>query len=179
MEYLEYFLQIFGDKSVTFMVTAIGALIFLYVCYKVIEKYFSEKAVRERENNERIQKVISQAELYPVWHQQSIDIQGQYNEIIDDINEKLEKIGSRIGSLEQDTKEESIATRRYRVLRFNDEVIHKQKHTKEHYDQILDDITKYELYCQEHPDYKNNKAVLAIKNIKETYHDCVQNDDFL
>ena len=70
-------------------------------------------------------------------------------------------------------------TRRYRILRFNDELLHNQRHTREHYNQILDDITEYEQYCTSHPDYKNNKAVLAIENIKSNYKNCVTNNSFL
>lgn len=70
-------------------------------------------------------------------------------------------------------------TRRYRILRFDDEIRHNQKHTKEHFDQIMDDITEYERYCSGNPNYKNNKAVLAIENIKKTYMVCARINDFL
>lgn len=70
-------------------------------------------------------------------------------------------------------------SRRYRILRFDDEIRHKQKHTKEHFDQILDDITEYENYCSSHPNYKNNRAILAIENIKETYKKCCFTHSFL
>ena len=68
---------------------------------------------------------------------------------------------------------------RMRVLRFNDEILQHQRHTKEHFDEILGDITEYEKYCDEHPDFKNNKAVLAINNIKRVYKECMQANDFL
>lgn len=70
-------------------------------------------------------------------------------------------------------------TRRYRILRFDDEIRHSQKHTKEHFDQIMEDITEYERYCTSNPNYKNNKAVLAIENIKATYMTCAQTNNFL
>lgn len=176
---MEYFLQFFGDKNISWAVAAIGTLVFIAVCAKKVNEYFSEKVIRENENNERMEKVISQAEQYPIWHQQSIDMQNKYNEVFVEIHNKLDKIDERITGLEDDTKEESVTNRRYRVLRFDDEIRHKQDHTKEHFNQILDDITKYELYCSMHPNYKNNQAEMAIANIKETYHDCVQNDSFL
>lgn len=70
-------------------------------------------------------------------------------------------------------------SRRYRILRFDDEIRHKQNHTKEHFDQILDDITEYGNYCSSHPNYENDKAVLAIENIRETYKKCRDNNSFL
>lgn len=68
---------------------------------------------------------------------------------------------------------------RYRILRFDDEIRHGQKHTKEHFDQMLEDIDGYERYCYTHPNYKNSKAVHAIANIKNVYSVCVQDNTFL
>lgn len=68
---------------------------------------------------------------------------------------------------------------RMRILRFNDEILQQKQHTKEHFDEILDDITEYEKYCKEHPDYINNKAVLAIKNVEHVYQECLAKNKFL
>lgn len=68
---------------------------------------------------------------------------------------------------------------RYKILRFDDEIRHDVLHTKEHFDQILDDITEYERYCVDHPKYKNNKASLAIDNIRHTYAKCGTEHTFL
>lgn len=75
--------------------------------------------------------------------------------------------------------ENSASTCRYRLIRFDDELRHDVKHTQEHFDQILDDITTYERYCKEHPNYPNSKAVLAIENIKSTYIKCRKENSFL
>jgi hypothetical protein len=68
---------------------------------------------------------------------------------------------------------------RYRIIRFDDEVRHKTRHTEEHFNQIIDDIDMYEAYCTKHPDYENNKARLAIGNIKDTYTKCKKDNSFL
>ena len=75
--------------------------------------------------------------------------------------------------------ENEATTCRYRILRFNDEILHDQKHSKEHFDQILEDITRYEKFCAEHPEYENNKAILAIENIKRVYKRCSDEGTFL
>lgn len=75
--------------------------------------------------------------------------------------------------------ENAASTCRYRLIRFDDELRHDVKHTQEHFDQILDDITIYERYCKEHPNYPNSKAVLAIENIKSTYVKCREENSFL
>lgn len=69
--------------------------------------------------------------------------------------------------------------KRMRVLRFNDELIHGVRHTQEHFNEILDDITAYERYCESHPNYQNNKAVMAIENVKRTYQRCEDERNFL
>lgn len=68
---------------------------------------------------------------------------------------------------------------RTRILRFNDELLRKDRHSKEMFDSVLEDVDSYERYCSEHPLYKNSKAVLAIANIKRCYEKCEQNNDFL
>lgn len=68
---------------------------------------------------------------------------------------------------------------RLRILRFNDEILQGIRHTKEHFDEILEDITLYEQYCRDHPDYKNNKAVMAIHNIERVYQERLTKNDFL
>lgn len=75
--------------------------------------------------------------------------------------------------------ENTASTCRYRLIRFDDELRHHVKHTEEHFDQILDDITIYERYCKEHPNYPNSKAILAIENIKSTYIKCREENSFL
>lgn len=79
----------------------------------------------------------------------------------------------------QKTEEERIDRARSRILRFNDEVMMGEDHSKEHFDEILEDIDKYEDYCELHPNYENNKAVLAIKTIKEEYLYCSEHHKFL
>lgn len=68
---------------------------------------------------------------------------------------------------------------RARILRFNDEILHDQKHTKEHFDQTLSDITTYNTYCGEHKDFKNQITVHATDNILKTYDRCMSESSFL
>ena len=68
---------------------------------------------------------------------------------------------------------------RARILRFNDEVLHGQKHTKEHFDQTLSDITTYNTYCDKHKDFKNQITVHAADNILKVYDTCMAEGSFL
>lgn len=75
--------------------------------------------------------------------------------------------------------ERNIKQCRMRILRFNDEILQGKRHTKEHYDEILDDITEYERYCETHPGYKNSKAGMAIRNIELRYQHHMKHKTFL
>jgi len=92
----------------------------------------------------------------------------------------------RLDDLEKDVKkiqtenEEQKATRcRSAILRFGDEIRHGTLHSKEHFDQILLDITFYEHYCDTHKDFENNIALMTIEKIKDTYSKCIDEDSFL
>ena len=50
---------------------------------------------------------------------------------------------------------------------------------KEEFIEVLAKIDAYEKYCEAHPDYPNNRAVLAIENIREIYKDRLKKRDFL
>lgn len=169
---MQYFIDSFGDMTIGSVVIFICALSFLYGCYKKIGKFFSDKAIAERENEEQLKKMFHQVQQYPEWHKQSIDMREKIDKSIDKLDKKLDR-------LQQSNDEGMALTWRYRILRFDDEIRHDEKHTKEHFDQILEDITKYEKYCKGNPDFENNKASLAIENIKKVYQKCTEEGSFL
>ena len=176
---IEYFLELFGDFSVGWAAVVIAAVLFLIGCYKKVEQYFSQKAVRKKTEEDHDKEISGQVEKYPQWHQQSIDIQHRYDELFAELGEKLDSLHEMFADLKKEISEDRATTSRYRILRFDDEIRHDEHHTKEHFDQILDDITEYEKYCDGHPDYRNNKAVMAIENIKRVYQKCTNEGTFL
>ena len=96
-------------------------------------------------------------------------------EVLDKVN-ALEK---RVDTLNKNVEERADTDARTRILRFGDECLHGEKHSKEHFDQILRDITEYEEYCAAHPEFKNNMAVLTIGNITSIYQKRLADHDFL
>ena len=68
---------------------------------------------------------------------------------------------------------------RARILHFNNELLRDINHTKEEFTEVLAEIDAYEEYCREHPEYPNNRAVLAIENIREVYKERQRKHDFL
>ncbi len=68
---------------------------------------------------------------------------------------------------------------RCRILRFCEEIRNGQEHSKESYDQAMEDIDQYEDYCDGHPDFKNNRTVHAKALIKKRYDQHLTNNDFI
>ena len=96
-----------------------------------------------------------------------------------EVLEKVNHLSQEVDILKKDEELERARQARQRILRFNDEILFEKRHSKEHFDEILDDIDTYEEYCRTHEDYENNKAVLAIATIREVYKDCLKTHDFL
>ncbi|MCM1295514.1 MAG: hypothetical protein NC311_08210 [Muribaculaceae bacterium] len=65
------------------------------------------------------------------------------------------------------------------ILRFNNELLREIDHTKEEFVDALAEIDAYERFCEEHPEYPNSRAVLAIENIRENYKERLKKHDFL
>ncbi len=92
---------------------------------------------------------------------------------------KVDKLEKELISMRQDIDERAAKDCRVRILRFGDEVLHEKRHTKEHFDQILLDITEYDKYCEEHKDFKNNMTAMTTMHIKDTYERCMEDRSFL
>lgn len=79
---------------------------------------------------------------------------------------------------ESESVKDAQAARR-RILRFNDELLRSIDHSKEYFDDILEDIKIYNRYCDEHKDFANGKTVMAKKNIEHCYEQCMEKHSFL
>lgn len=92
---------------------------------------------------------------------------------------KVDNLSKELADHKAKSAERDATQCRARILRFGDEILHGIPHSKEHYEQILIDIDSYELYCEDHQDYKNNVAVATIKHIKKMYQKHLEEDTFL
>lgn len=103
-----------------------------------------------------------------------------------DVINELDGVKKEIGEIkeqnatqnDQRALDKALDARR-RILRFADEIRRGDKHSQEHFNSILDDISFYLQYCDDHPNFKNKKAVISIKIIEEIYEKCTREDDFL
>lgn len=96
-----------------------------------------------------------------------------------EVLDRVDKLSTDLENFKNEEELERARRARQRILRFNDEILFDQRHSKEHFDEILEDIDVYEKYCHEHENYENNRAELAIATIQEVYKQCVKTHDFL
>lgn len=96
-----------------------------------------------------------------------------------DMSGRLDGIAAKLdGHIEMDDRRTADG-HRAQILHFNNELLRPINHTKEEFIEILTQIDVYEKYCETHPEYPNNRAVLAIENIREVYKERLKKRDFL
>jgi len=113
-------------------------------------------------------------------------ITGERKITLSEIAEKLDGQRKDIDALKDqmirsegiESEKDAVASRR-RILRFNDELLRGVHHSKEYFDDILEDVRTYEDYCKSHPKFENGKTVMADRNIKRCYERCMETHDFL
>ena len=96
-----------------------------------------------------------------------------------DICHRLDDIEAKLDGHLPMADRRTADSRRAQILHFNNELLRPINHTKEEFIEILAKIDEYERYCEEHPEYPNNRAVLAIENIREVYKERLKKRDFL
>ncbi len=173
----------FGGITIGQVAVFIAAIAFLGGILKVVWAYVSNKIVKSNEEATEWKKIAEQVQQYPKWHKQSIEIRDELAKSIQELSTKVDETNKTLDTMQLRNKRNYATTCRYRIIRFNDELLQKGEHeilhTKEHFDQILDDIDEYEEYCNIDREYRNSKAVMAIKHIRQVYQKCTDEGTFL
>ena len=92
---------------------------------------------------------------------------------------KLVRLEARLDEHINTDDKRDADSHRVKILQFNNELLRSIDHTKEEFIEVLAEIDAYERFCEDHPDYPNNRAVLAIENIRENYKERLKKHDFL
>ena len=93
-------------------------------------------------------------------------------------NQRNERLDKKIDKLDNELTERGIIACRVRILKFMDEILEGWEHSKDSYNQIIQDITNYERYCDEHPLFKNHQTVATIAHIKADYQERLEKNNF-
>jgi uncharacterized membrane-anchored protein YhcB (DUF1043 family) len=93
--------------------------------------------------------------------------------------EQLDRVQRTLDNHIKEDEDDKARNQRYRILRFYDEMCEHRRHSESHFEDILDDIDDYEEYCNRHPDFRNSRGHIAMKNIQETYDRLKADNGFL
>lgn len=94
------------------------------------------------------------------------------------IIEMIQKLDEKIDKLDGELSERSAISCRVRILKFMDEILEGWSHSKDSYNQVMQDITNYERFCAEHPLFKNHQTVATIEYIKNDFQEHLEKNDF-
>lgn len=87
-------------------------------------------------------------------------------------------LSNKIDALEKKVDENQATTIRVRILRFEDELQDNKYHSKDSWDQCMDDIRRYHEYVNEHPKFINDITVASIDHIKKEYRERMEKRDW-
>ena len=80
--------------------------------------------------------------------------------------------------IDEQNESEALMARR-RIIVFSDECRRNIKHSEEHWENVLDDITAYKHYCDTHSGFENSKCVLSMELIEDLYKRAKIENDFI
>ena len=96
-----------------------------------------------------------------------------------DLEKKVDKLEDQFKVREKKDECNKAKASRRRILRFADEIRLGHNHSQEFFNEVLNDIKTYQEYCDNNPEFENDKAVISIELIEETYKKCLQKNSFL
>lgn len=82
----------------------------------------------------------------------------------------IKAVSDKVDALE----ENQFAQIRVRILRFEDDFQIGKQISKDSWNQVMDDIDRYEKYTNSHPKFKNNITVATIKHIEKEYNELLE-----
>ena len=93
-----------------------------------------------------------------------------------DMIKTLEK---KVEQVERKVDERAAIAARVRIIRFGDELQTGKLHSKDAFDQCMSDITFYDEYCGQHPEFRNNQTKMTVQYINSNYAERLEKHDFL
>ena len=91
------------------------------------------------------------------------------NDKEDTILSAIKTLSGRVERIEASLDERDAILARTHILRFQDELYNDVKHSKEYFEQTLDDIQTYDRFCADNPKFANGRTKAAAKYIQDEY----------
>lgn len=86
----------------------------------------------------------------------------------------IKTLSDKVDALDEKVDINQATTIRVRILRFEDEVQNNIEHSKDSWNQVMDDINRYEEYTEYHPKFKNNITEASINHLKKKYDELLE-----
>lgn len=112
-------------------------------------------------------------------HDNKADKKSALMDAIRKIDLKITTLEDKIDKVDANRAEDAAIESRVRILRFADEMMEGRRHSKDSYDQAMQDCDRYEKYCSENPGFKNNQTAATEAYIKKSYAERLEKHDFL
>ena len=97
---------------------------------------------------------------------------------IQGVSDKVDRLEKKVDDLDHKVEENDIVGARVRILRFASEIEDRRYHNKDSWDQTMIDISKYEKYVIEHPDFKNGITEPTTEYLKQQYRERLEKHDW-
>ena len=147
----EQFESLFGSVTLSQLIIAAGALVFLWRCFAEIKKYLDKRyaSKREKERSEQLREVLDAVSKYPEYREQSRKIQEKLNKDIESINKRLDKLDARMEATEGLQKKEKLSELKNEIVNayryYTDSVKNPSKSlTRIEYDAFFGLVESYE-----------------------------------
>lgn len=112
-------------------------------------------------------------------HDSKADKNSELFQLIHKIDLKITTLEDKIDKVDANRAEDAAVESRVRMLHFADELYEGRRHSKDSFDQAIDDCTRYDKYCADHPEFRNNQTAITEEFIKKTYAERLEKHDFL
>ena len=86
-----------------------------------------------------------------------------------EILDRLNALDGKMDKIEASLDERDAVLARTHILRFSDDIYNGIRHSKEYYDQTLDDLKTYTKYCERNPGFANGRTEKAGEYIQKEY----------
>lgn len=93
----------------------------------------------------------------------------QKHDSLKGILDRLGDLDKKVGQIEASLDERDAVLARTHILRFRDELYNNIDHSQEYFEQTLDDIQTYDLFCSDHPKFANGRTKAASDYIRSEY----------
>lgn len=109
------------------------------------------------------------------------DIMEKLNRLEEETKKSTEIVSEEIAVLREEETiivKKDVKRLRWNIIEFADELRMDIKHSEEHFNHILDDISDYDYYCHQF-EIENEKINASVDLIQTTYQECLKENKFI